>query len=114
MDSWTTQSGYPLVTVTRNYTSEIGTVNQTKMSEDNIPSETLWYIPINYITSDEDNAPKSIWMENVRKIDLNLTSSDNDSWVLLNIDETGKYYMIYSFTFQMVNFNFENFRILSR
>ncbi|CAH0553114.1 unnamed protein product [Brassicogethes aeneus] len=103
MDSWTKQSGFPLVTVTRNYSSEIAKLNQTKMAEDNIPSESLWFIPVTYITSDEDNVTKSIWVENVREIDLNLTSSDNNSWVLLNIDETG---------FYRVNYDLYNWKLL--
>lgn len=90
MNSWSTQSGYPLITLNRNYSTEIAIINQTKMSEDlNVTSDALWYVPIAYITRNESNA-KTIWLENTRQTELDLNGTTNQSWILLNIDETGK------------------------
>lgn len=104
MNSWTSQSGYPRVTITRNYTTGIAVINQTKMTEDfNVTTDALWYIPINYITRDDKNT-ESIWLFNARETELNLTSLDNDSWVLANIDETG---------FYRVNYDLHNWKLLT-
>lgn len=89
MNSWSVQSGYPLITLTRNYSAEVAIINQTKMTEDtNITSDTFWYVPIAYITKNDSNV-KEIWLENVIETELDLNGTTNDSWVLLNIDETG-------------------------
>lgn len=91
MNSWSTQTGYPLVTVNRNYSTEIATINQTKMTEDtNVTSDILWYVPIAYITKNDNNA-KTIWLENTKQTILDLNNTANDTWILLNIDETGKF-----------------------
>lgn len=89
MNSWSLQSGYPLITLNRNYSSDHAIINQTKMTEDtNITSNALWYVPIAYISKNDSNV-KRIWLENTRQTILNLTGTTNDSWILLNIDETG-------------------------
>ncbi|KAG5881688.1 hypothetical protein JTB14_002171 [Gonioctena quinquepunctata] len=96
MNSWSLQSGYPFVTVSRNYTTGMATINQTKMTEDaNSTSETLWYIPITYLTKDHNGDVKHIWLENTIETSLDLSAIGNDSWILLNIDETGFYRVNY-------------------
>lgn len=89
MNSWSVQSGFPLITIVRNYSEEIALINQTKMTEDtNITSDSLWYVPIAYITKN-DSTVKRIWLEKTRETELNLNTTTNESWILLNIDETG-------------------------
>ncbi|CAG9772406.1 unnamed protein product [Ceutorhynchus assimilis] len=105
MDSWTTQSGYPCISVKRNYSTGMATINQRKMTEDlNITSDDLWYVPVNYITKEEKNV-ESFWLENVRESELNLTNLTNDSWILINIDETG---------FFRVNYDLHNWHLLTQ
>lgn len=90
MNSWSTQSGYPLITITRNYTSEIALINQTKMTEDtNVTTDTTWYVPLTYITKNDSNV-KETWLENTRATLLDMNGTTNDSWILLNIYETGE------------------------
>ncbi|KAJ8928334.1 hypothetical protein NQ314_019110 [Rhamnusium bicolor] len=103
MNSWSTQSGYPYITVVRNYSSLMAVINQTKMTEDtNITSDTLWYVPITYITKNESTM-NIIWLENTRQTVLDLNGTSNDSWILLNIDETG---------FYRVNYDTRNWKLL--
>lgn len=103
MDSWTTQSGYPLISLTRDYAENRAIVNQTKMNEDNADSETLWYVPVTYI-SKENHSLNVVWLENERKTELDLSEVANSSWVLVNIDETG---------FYRVNYDLDNWQLLS-
>ncbi|XP_060525881.1 aminopeptidase N-like [Cylas formicarius] len=103
MNSWTSQSGYPIVTATRDYATKTVKINQTKMTEDiNSTSDALWFVPITYATRN-DNVVRSIWLENVRETELSLPDSDNDTWLLFNIDETG---------FFRVNYDIHNWKLL--
>lgn len=105
MDSWTTQSGYPCISVFRNYSTGLAIVNQTKMSEDSTQvSDELWYVPLTYVTRNDRNVA-SVWLENVRQTELNLTQLTNDSWILVNIDETG---------FFRVNYDLRNWNLLTQ
>ncbi|XP_072390578.1 aminopeptidase N-like isoform X1 [Diabrotica undecimpunctata] len=103
MNSWSVQSGYPCVTINRDYFTGVATINQTKMTEDaNVTSDALWYIPITYITKGNSEM-KEIWLENVRETSLNMSGIGNGSWILLNIDETG---------FYRVNYDTHNWKLL--
>ncbi|VEN54290.1 unnamed protein product [Callosobruchus maculatus] len=90
MHSWSTQSGYPMITITRDYSTQTAILNQTKFTEnlENTTSDALWYVPVTYITKG-DNTVRVVWLENNRETKLNLTGIGNDSWILLNVDETG-------------------------
>lgn len=80
-------------------------VNQTKMSEDSTQvSDELWYVPLTYVTRNDRNVA-SVWLENVRQTELNLTQLTNDSWILVNIDETG---------FFRVNYDLRNWNLLTQ
>ncbi|CAG9853689.1 unnamed protein product [Phyllotreta striolata] len=103
MNSWSTQSGYPLITINRDYNTGIANINQTKMTEStNQTSEELWHVPITYITKDEENI-KEIWLERTRETTLNLSDMGNKSWILANIEETG---------FYRVNYDVANWKLL--
>lgn len=98
MKSWSTQSGYPYITAVRNYSASMAILNQTKMTEDtNITADTLWYVPVTYMTKN-DNDVRISWLENERQTTLDLNGTESDSWLLLNIDETGKFYWTVYFT----------------
>lgn len=94
MKSWSTQSGYPYITAVRNYSTPVAVLNQTKMTEDsNVTADTLWYVPVTYMTRDDDDV-KISWLENERQTVLELNGTGNGSWLLLNIEETGGFYRI--------------------
>lgn len=107
MNSWTTQSGYPVITVSKNYTAGVLNINQTKMMEDlNSTSTNLWYVPVTYITKNNKSV-QSIWLENTTK-EVNLEFDlewENDTWILANIEETG---------FLRVNYDYHNWNLLSQ
>lgn len=102
MGSWTNQSGYPLITVERNYFTNTATVNQTKMIEKLDDHESLWYVPITFIS--QDNAQEQIfWLQKEASLEVNFSTISNQSWVLMNIDETG---------FFRVNYDLYNWQML--
>nr|CAI5863764.1 unnamed protein product [Callosobruchus analis] len=104
MHSWSTQSGYPMITITRDYSTQTAILKQTKFTEnlENTTSDTLWYVPVTYITKGDETV-RVVWLENNRETKLNLTGIGNESWILLNVDETG---------FYRVNYDRRNWRLL--
>ncbi|XP_014280242.1 aminopeptidase N isoform X2 [Halyomorpha halys] len=110
MDTWTVQTGYPLVTVVRDY--EKGTAKLTQkrylqLKTEGPINDTCWWIPITYTTQDKldfkDNSPK-LWMNCANRDTVELTKLDPNSWLLLNIDIGGLY---------RVQYDDQNWKLLS-
>lgn len=87
MNSWTTQKGYPFLTVNRNYSNGEATVSQQIFIQDNINNNTLWYIPVSFTTTDD--VLNTNWLLKQRDTVLNITHPGNTSWVLFNINQAG-------------------------
>lgn len=108
MDSWTLQTGFPLVKVTRDY--ETGTIeisqhrfleNKT-LSEQQTGKEQCWWVPLSYTTAskmdfettttkdwlecDESGKSKTLRLENL---------ADKNEWILFNIQLSGVYRVMY-------------------
>jgi aminopeptidase N len=107
MDTWTLQTGFPVVTVKRNYASNEILFEQEKFhvipkdSKDNV----LWWIPVTYTSNNEknfnDTKPK-LWLNaNNYKI---TESIDKTHWLLVNLQRTGYY---------RVNYDTENWKLIS-
>lgn len=105
MDTWTLQEGYPLVTITRNYTNNSITLSQKRYLLDRYTSNQTsnyinpftsfpfqWYIPFNYMTS---NGLSSLnWLApNETRILSNVVLSTD--WIVFNVDEFGFYRVNY-------------------
>ena len=125
MDTWTLQSGFPIVTVTRNYKNGSVTLTQERFLLRNgtmtttSATEPLWWIPITYTTErqlDFNTTKPSQWIKAVKSMTLsNLNLSPNE-WVIFNIQETGYYRVNYDrLNWQMIinQLNKESFRNIS-
>ena len=110
MDSWSLQTGYPIVTVRRNYESQSAIVTQVRtihsiieilykrnmvmqerfylLSSRNTSADfPLWWIPLTYTT--DFNATFAAWMMGTEDgIELELPSAETD-WVIFNVDQVG-------------------------
>ncbi|PNF37827.1 hypothetical protein B7P43_G09236 [Cryptotermes secundus] len=118
MDTWTLQTGFPLIMVTRDYTT--GTVHlkqerfllrrkaensslttahtSTTTSAPGTMGLGLWWIPITYTSlenPDFDNTQPSFWMKATPELTLPPVSAGPDQWVIFNIQETGFYRVNY-------------------
>ncbi|KAB0800740.1 hypothetical protein PPYR_06479 [Photinus pyralis] len=100
MTSWDSQSGYPLLTVTRNYeTGEISLSQKRFFTDEEIATDkSKWYIPINYVIegdlNDESyaNTTATIWLkEDTGK----LANMPKGGWILFNKQQTGYYRVMY-------------------
>lgn len=132
MNSWTLQTGFPLVTLTRQYngpnasaqleqaryqafkTSQ--TFNRSGELAANVSlttplsgSDQRWEIPITFTSKSEQNwQPKTrLWMHQADSKAIQLNSSQlaagDDDWVLLNVNQVGYY---------RVNYDIRNWKLL--
>lgn len=90
MDTWTTQKGYPLITAERLYLTGALNISQKKMEEESNGGNELWVVPISYATDSMNGSTKNLWINKRNELVKNLTEPGNDSWILLNVDQTGK------------------------
>lgn len=106
--SWSRQSTYPLLTVTRNYNGKSFSVQQEAFYEDtNTKSDQTWYIPVNYAhksNPDYRNTTASHFLLNVTEIQIQDNDLAADDWLLLNKQSTG---------FYRINYDEQNWKLLS-
>ncbi|KAJ8664402.1 hypothetical protein QAD02_006064 [Eretmocerus hayati] len=95
MDTWVNRAGYPLITITRNYSDNSIHLRQecfdTKKNCTNI-----WYVPINYATQKNANfntTTPELWLTN-KSMDVSLDVGA-DNWIILNKQTTGYYRVNY-------------------
>ncbi|XP_044737087.1 aminopeptidase N-like isoform X2 [Chrysoperla carnea] len=109
MDAWIHKPGIPLVTVGRNYSTGIATVSQQRFLLNNETDDTLWYIPLTYITDTQsfDNQNREL-LSNKKSMQIyngNFKRGNNTKWVLFNPLLLGLY---------RVNYDLENWNLLKR
>ena len=112
MDTWTLQTGFPFVTVTRNYENNQinlqqdrfmlieATENTTIVAPHQITQKNLWYVPISLTTRKELNfnsTKPSHWMKATKNIVFEKDIMNAD-WLILNIQVTGYYRVNYDLT----------------
>ncbi|XP_016983774.2 aminopeptidase Ey-like [Drosophila rhopaloa] len=114
MDSWTLQTGYPVITVTRDYTDRIAKLSQERylLNTDisRVHRRECWWVPLSYTTQAEkdfnNTAPKA-WMEcsqtgeSLPKTIQDLP--DTDQWVIFNNQLSSPY---------KVNYDAQNWKLL--
>ncbi|XP_034233896.1 aminopeptidase N-like isoform X2 [Thrips palmi] len=107
MDTWTLQTGYPVVTVTRDYGTGSARVEQRRfeLRPNSSDAEPLWWVPITFTTqavADFATTKPSHWLRRQRSTTLDLGARAGE-WVVFNIQETG---------FYRVNYDTQNWRLL--
>ncbi|XP_063230525.1 aminopeptidase N-like [Bacillus rossius redtenbacheri] len=113
LDSWTSQPGYPVLTVTRDYAAGSANISQKRffLSSGDAADGTnntnyTWWIPITYTTQRDldfnSTAPRT-WLNATEAAITNMSAS-RSQWVIFNIQETG---------FYRVNYDPENWRLLA-
>ncbi|CAK1546276.1 unnamed protein product [Leptosia nina] len=101
MDSWTLQTGFPVLNITRDYDTGAVTFSQERFIlingtvEDQKP---VWWIPISYTTASEKDfastQPK-LWLRGERSVICNNISISKDDWIIANTQQTGFYRINY-------------------
>lgn len=88
MKTWTTQTGYPLITVIRDKKTDALNITQNKFHHNNDSSDSsnLWIIPLNYIIGNGEE--RKLWLTDRS---ITITNISSDKWILFNVKRTGKY-----------------------
>ncbi|XP_015184599.1 PREDICTED: aminopeptidase N isoform X1 [Polistes dominula] len=125
MDTWTLQTGFPVVTVTRNYLNGAATLTQERFMLQNSSMTTkkepepLWWIPITYTNEQELNFNRTQpnhWMKAERTVNLPSLNATAHQWVIFNVLETGYYRVNYDrANWQLIikQLNKDNFKDIS-
>ncbi|XP_025073060.1 aminopeptidase N-like [Pogonomyrmex barbatus] len=101
MDTWIKQKTYPLVNVTRNYTT--GEVIISQRSSYNLEETDVdsikWWIPVTFATQtnpDFSNTSPRYWL---KPQDQNISFQiDTNDWIIVNLQQTGYYRVNYDYT----------------
>ncbi|KAK5649479.1 hypothetical protein RI129_000508 [Pyrocoelia pectoralis] len=100
MTTWDSVSGFPLVTVTRNYGSLLDNVQLKQRAFNNNNNQGNvggWIIPINYATkcnsSFESTDPQE-WLINSTK-PITVPNLGDDDWLIVNVQQSGYYRVNY-------------------
>ncbi|XP_015838559.2 aminopeptidase N isoform X1 [Tribolium castaneum] len=110
MDTWTVQTGYPVIKVTRDYGKNTADVTQERFLKDEIRQKSesgCWWIPLTYTDAKErafDSTKPKMWLS----CDKNVTTIGNlpgkETWVLFNMKLSGLY---------KVNYDEHNWKMLT-
>ncbi|XP_066994962.2 aminopeptidase N [Anabrus simplex] len=107
MSAWSSQPGYPVVTVHRNYTDNTATVMQARFlrSKGDVETRTIsngsdqWWIPVTFVTQTEpllENCTKPRFWLDPGEVSKQLEDlPGGESWVLFNIHAAGLYRVNY-------------------
>lgn len=106
MDTWTLQTGYPVVNVTRNY--EEGSIVMTQQRffvryGQSDPEGPKWWIPITF--KSKSTVASSVWIKAEEKIVISDSLISLSDWLLVNVNQTG---------FYRVNYDVKNWEILTQ
>uniref|UniRef100_A0A1B0DCY6 Aminopeptidase n=1 Tax=Phlebotomus papatasi TaxID=29031 RepID=A0A1B0DCY6_PHLPP len=102
MDTWTLQTGFPLITVARDYASgaielhqqRFFIINQT-VEEDKSP---IWWIPVTFTTRSQlnfQNTTPTHWLRGEKSIVLEGVKIDPSDWIIVNVQQSGYYRVNY-------------------
>lgn len=119
MDTWTLQMGYPVVTVTREYGREDGSLrfkaDQRRFlmnPQSNTTSQYgdmgyRWHVPLTYTTAKDANfdMPSTDWLNPGHKLSVSVGSAGDTDWLLMNVGAQGYY---------RVNYDVSNWQLLAQ
>lgn len=95
VDGWLKETGYPVLTITKNITNGIVRVQQKLVGRN--ATKTEWKIHLSYITA-KNNTIRKIWMEK-SEIEIRNIENEYDNWIMFNIDGSG---MVFNLIFHVI------------
>uniref|UniRef100_A0A182T1W9 Aminopeptidase N n=1 Tax=Anopheles maculatus TaxID=74869 RepID=A0A182T1W9_9DIPT len=104
MDTWTLQTGFPVVFVQRDYESDSIEFRQERFSfgsganSSSLSERFLWWIPITYTTLGDSNFQQTkpaIWMKAEEALVINNHDIPSHDWMIVNVQQTGYYRVNY-------------------
>lgn len=109
MDTWTLQTGFPYITVTRNYQDGSAFITQQRFKYLNhSKGENQWWIPISFTSQagpDFETTKPLHWIKPKESLRIEHLNVQPNHWVVFNIRQTG---------FYRVNYDQQNWELLTR
>ncbi|XP_062557614.1 aminopeptidase N-like [Armigeres subalbatus] len=97
MDTWTTEAGYPVLSVRRTYETGDVIISQERfISDRKVPNTNVWRIPYNYATQSSGNfndLNSYSWLST--KAARISTAATADEWIVFNQQQVGFYRVNY-------------------
>ncbi|XP_053692528.1 membrane alanyl aminopeptidase-like [Sabethes cyaneus] len=106
MDSWTTEKGYPVLSVRRSYETGDVIISQERfISDRKVPNSNVWMIPYNFVqksSADFSNLNSYDWLSTkAARLKANIPAND---WVIFNKQQVG---------FYRVNYDDNNWKLIT-
>ncbi|XP_022171836.1 aminopeptidase N-like [Myzus persicae] len=100
MDTWTLQTGYPVLKVVRDYSADTVTLSQERfltIKSNSTDKKSCWWIPITMTTSTEAdfNQTKAKSWLNCENNNLTSPLAKDNEWVIYNIQMAGLFRVLY-------------------
>ncbi|CAG7836481.1 unnamed protein product, partial [Allacma fusca] len=98
MDTWTLQSGYPLIRVAQILGEKRISFEQEKYDPDGTNDKATWWVPIKFTLEkdpDFENTFPDLWIAPDEKQVSVEVSRGEEEWILVNADSTGFYRVVY-------------------
>ncbi|XP_068157458.1 aminopeptidase N [Drosophila tropicalis] len=111
MDTWTLQTGYPVVKISRHPNSNAIRLEQVRFVYANSSKEDeslFWWIPLTFTTSTElnfANTRPTTWMPRTKVYEIENRNLSTDKWFIFNIQQTGYY---------RVNYDIDNWQAITQ
>jgi len=104
MDTWINQKRYPVVNVVKNYETGEVTISQECFRGQEVDKciNMTWWIPVTFATQSNPNFSNTVpsyWLRPNQNISFRINPND---WIILNIQQTGKYESMYLFYFMII------------
>ncbi|XP_026808314.1 aminopeptidase N-like [Rhopalosiphum maidis] len=100
MDTWTLQTGYPVLKVVRDYSADTVTLSQERfltIKSNGTDKNSCWWIPLTMTTSTEANFNQTkakSWL-NCENNNLTLPLAKDNDWVIYNVQMAGLFRVLY-------------------
>ncbi|XP_015607566.1 aminopeptidase N [Cephus cinctus] len=101
MDTWVEQPGFPLITVTRDYSTGTADISQERYFQSGASDDgTRWWVPISYTTQSDLDFSSTSPREWIPQGEDNIVLSGFEStdWTIFNIQQSGYYRVNYDET----------------
>ncbi|XP_029342693.1 aminopeptidase N isoform X2 [Acyrthosiphon pisum] len=98
MDTWTRQTGYPVLNVVRDYSAGTVTLSQERylsIKSNGTDNKTCWWIPITMTTSGDLNQTNAKFWLNCENNNLTTPLAKDNEWVIYNMQMTVLFRVFY-------------------
>lgn len=94
LNTWTTQSGYPVITVSRHADNRTWTINQRRfiLKNKNHTDQSKWEIPLNYVSQNDHSfsSTASLFMFERENENMVIETRPQNDWIIFNVQQTGE------------------------